>query len=294
MKALVTGGYGYIGGHLVTSLMKRGWEVTILDSMFNARDWTFFKTAKDNQLSVLNASVVNEDAVARAMQGVNVVYHLAARMDWQTNTNHVLRLYNVNTYGTAMVLAAARNAGVDTVVFASSAAVYGNVVDAAEDGPTDPVNIYGSSKLAAEGICRGFCNLGMNVIALRFFNVWGGKYSVSVVNRFVDGVKELYGDGFQTRDFIHVDDVVTTLLSASRWEPMIYNIGTGAEISIAGLWTKINGDEEPVFKARWAGQDEIQRSCANMEATYRRVAWRPKVVLADLTKEEIVALCRED
>lgn len=288
MRALVTGGYGYIGGHLVHSLLRDGWDVTILDTMHTAKPWDFSQYT--DKLSTISASVSNPDAVARAMHKVNVVYHLAARADWNNSPKHPMRILHTNIMGTATVLTQAMIAGADNVIVASSAAVYGNVVEAEELGPTDPVNVYGCSKLAAEAVCRAYCNLGMNIKVLRFFNVWGGKYSSSIISRMLSGGKVIYGDGTQTRDFVHVDDVVAALRAAYDWEPMLYNIGTGEEITINALW-KLLRDDEPEYDERGPGYEEIEHSCADVAGTFGRVQWRPKHLLSELKREDIVRLC---
>lgn len=287
VRALVTGGYGYIGGHLVLALLREGWDVTVMDTMFNSKSWDF---GYGDKLYTLNASVCNPDAVSRAVEGIDIVYHLAARMDWSRNPRHPVRLFHTNVNGTVTLLSVANVAGVDDIVFASSAAVYGNVVGAEEWGPANPVNLYGCSKLAAEQACRHYQNIGMNVKILRLYNVWGGAHSSSVVNKFVAGEKVVYEDGLQTRDFIHISDVIGAMLSCRSWEPSVYNIGTGEEITIQGLWDKLNPEEEPEYKDT-RGFVEISQSCACMDNTFMRVGWRPEKLLSELSAEDIKLLC---
>jgi UDP-glucose 4-epimerase len=285
MRALVTGGYGYIGGHLVEALLKRDWEVSIIDTMYNARDWSWNGAGR---ISAYNDTVCNLDALNRALRGVTVVYHLAARMDRSQSVRHPIRMFHTNVTGTVTLLAAAHEAGIDNVVHVSSAAVYGNVIGAEEFGPMQPVNLYGCSKLAAEKAALHFQNIGLNVKILRPFNVWGSKYSGSVVNAFVNGCTRLHGDGNQTRDFVHVKDVVNALLSAHSWEPSAYNIGTGVETTIGGLYDKLGRGQPTVLSAG----DEVYRSCASTELTEQRTGWKPKTLLHELSFKEIRQLCQ--
>ncbi len=177
------------------------------------------------------------------MKGVNVVYHLAARLDWSSRPRHPIVLVKTNTLGTACVLTQARAMGVHKVVFASSAAVYGNVIPCAESNPLMPVSVYGASKAAAESICHVFSDLGVDVVILRLFNVYGpgGKGVANIFKDSPDAV--IYGDGNQTRDFVHVKDVVEAMVLAAKWDPGVYNIGTGNEVTIAGLWRSIREDD---------------------------------------------------
>jgi len=179
---------------------------------------------------------------------------------------------------------------VDNIVFTSSSAVYGDVIEAEEYGPIHPVNTYGCSKLAAEAACIDHCNLGMDVKILRLFSVWGGLHSNSIVSQMLQPDFAMRGDGKQTRDFIYVGDVVDALVEAVHWDPLIYNIGTGSEAMLIGLYRRLMG-EEPALASHIPGQDEIYRSCAAMDNTYDRVSWRPKVLLADLDLEEVKELC---
>ena len=135
MHILITGCQGYIGSHLTKSFLDAGHTVTTLDNCFNAKSSIFDFTTYNGRLIRHQASVANPDAVGRALQGVDVIYHLAARTDWENAPRHPLRLFETNVQGTATVLTMARKAGVDKVIFTSDAAVYGNIIGAR---PTDP------------------------------------------------------------------------------------------------------------------------------------------------------------
>lgn len=285
MHALITGGQGYIGYHLAKALMARGHAVTTLDTGFNARQPLHL----NGRVARYQASVANPDAVGRALQGVDVVYHLAARHDWENSPRHPLRLFETNTLGTATVLAMAGKVGVDRVIFASSAEVYGNIVGAKPTDPCVPVNMFGASKLAAEAVCRGFYQQGMEIVILRLYNVWGKAGSCSVVDRFLQGADVIYGDGMQTRDFVYVDDVVRALIGAIDWDSNIYNIATGEETTINGLWALMHPPEwQPRYDLDYqTGQQELHRSCGDISAT----PWKPEVRISELDANGIKQRC---
>lgn len=270
MKALVTGGAGFIGSHLVKRLLKMDAEVTVLDTFFTGHPSNLGDAYGGPNLQVIQGSVTNWDAVRRAMSGAFVVYHLAARMDWSERSRHAAVIVQTNAMGTAWVLTMARAMGVPRVIFTSSAAVYGDVYPGFEDGPCRPISVYGASKLAAENLSRVFNTLGSEVVILRLFNVYGpgGR---GVVDIFQDGGGVIYGDGGQTRDFVHVSDVVNALVAAQDWEPGTYNVGTGVETTIMGLWHLIRHEDEPAFEP---ARREIWRSYADLEKV--KHLWSPR------------------
>lgn len=289
MRVLITGGEGYIGSYLTELLLNSGFEVTTLDNGFNSRKYNLQGHTK--QLKRFYGSVCNADVVSRAMDGVKAVYHLAARMDFENSNRHPIRLQQTNVEGTTNILCCAKKAGIDKVIFTSSAAVYGNLVGSKETDPTSPLNMYGATKLAAEAICRGFYQSGQEVVILRFFNVWGRNLSNSIVNKFVREEKlVIFGDGRQTRDFVYIEDVLNALKNCLTWDSGIYNIGTGEEITIEGLWRLLR-KEEPTFKFFPIGWNDIFRSCADISFTTSQTGWKPTVLISELSKEEIIKRC---
>jgi len=287
VNVLVTGGYGYIGGHLVRALVDAGNDVTVLDSMHSPRKWSF----NPSKVAVLTDSVTNADAVARALHGVGMVYHLAARKDFDPSYRHPTRVFGTNVLGTSTLLAMARGAGVDRVVVTSCWHVYGNVVEATEDGPKEPVNTYGCSKLAMEAACADAINYGMNVVVLRLFSVWGGEFSPSIVDAIAHGKATLSGDGNATRDFVHISDVVEALLQARLWDAGIYNIGTTVEASSNSVWSILHPDELPSYADYPPGYVDVDRCCASMDRTYKSTKWLPKVLLHTLSRKELLQRC---
>ncbi len=247
-RALITGGLGYIGGNLVMSLLEDGWDITIIDSFFSRKSWDFILDAKySKRIALHHASVTNQNVVERSMRGVNVVFHLADRSDYSIDPKHTIRMFRNNVIGTSVVLSMARNAGIDSIIFTSTGMVYGEMLAGNESETCLPVDLYSCTKYSAEQVCRHYLNVGMNIKILRIFNVWGGDNSNSVVLKFVNGHNEIYEDGIQTRDFVHCDDVINALKLSVLWDPGIYNIGTGEEVSIAGLYELISNGIEPVY-----------------------------------------------
>lgn len=290
MKVLVTGGQGYIGSYLVKSLLNDGHSVVTLDSGFNSVSMDYSKCPSKPIRH--QATIVNEEAVIRSMQGVHLVYHLAARCDWDLSWRHPVRLMDINVRGTYTVLSMAKRAGVSKVVFTSSAAVYGNLVDARPTDACQPVTLYGASKLAAEAACRGFYQMGMEIIILRLYNVWGGKLSRSVVNKFANGGSAvIYGDGLQTRDFVHISDTIGALKRAADADSVIANVGTGEEVTVEGLWTKLKNGAKPEYKEGPVGLDELYRSCADIQYTKQALSWEPEILISQLKASDVERLC---
>jgi UDP-glucose 4-epimerase len=275
IRVLVTGGFGFIGTHLVHSLVDKDYDVCIFDSLLSGNKGSVAGLG----CSAMQHTVCNYDAVRRAMEGVTIVYHLAARMDWNQSPQHPAKLFSTNTHGTVEVLTAAREAGVQKVVFSSSAAVYGNVVPGSVGGPCLPISCYGASKLAAEAACEAFNNLGLEVVVLRIFNTYGDG-GHGVVNAFQNGSGVIHGNGQQTRDFVHIKDVVRALLGAYYWDAGTYNIGTGVETSVLDVWKMLYPASEPEYAS--ARPYDIIRSCADL--TTVQDVWKAKTTLEQVLK----------
>ncbi len=294
--ALVTGGAGFIGSHLAEHLLANGWTVRVLDDLSTGHVANLAAVAE--RIEFIQGSITDSKLVERAVAGAEVVFHLAAKVFVPESFEKPEEYEHVNVQGTAILLAAAKKAGVRRVVFSSTCAVYGDTTDLpiVETAPTNPLSPYAKNKLAAEELGRqaSTCVItthapggavgtgiggqmtenpstlgygeasggrngnptraagGMAFTALRYFNVYGPRqdprsaYS-GVISRFADALKRgeqpvIYGDGSQTRDFIHVSDVArANLLAAKQTGPTfaIYNVGTGRETSIKALYELI-------------------------------------------------------
>jgi UDP-glucose 4-epimerase len=242
---LVTGGAGFIGSHLVESLVKKGYGVRVLDNLTTGKKQNL--TGVSGELELMVGDMRDRQAVDRAVEGVDVVVHLAALIDVHESVATPLLYHEVNCTGTLNLLEAAKGK-VGKLVYASTAAVYGNPMKLpiGEGHPLNPVSPYAASKLSAENYCLAYLNsYGLKVTVLRLFNVYGpgqsSKGYSGVITKFMERIKGnrppvIFGDGKQTRDFVYVDDVVRFIAQALERDAVgTYNVGTGRSVSIAYL-----------------------------------------------------------
>ena len=251
MKALVTGGAGFIGAHLVEALMAAGDEVVVLDNLRRSdrvRLDAIRRAARGGALRLIEGDVRDRDTVRAATTGVERVYHLAAQSNVLGAVSDLDYSFTSNVVGTYNVLVAAREADVGRIVFSSSREVYGEVdqVPVAEDHPMNPKNAYGASKVAGEVYCRVFQNTyGLDVSVLRLANVYGPGDSDRVIPIWLDRARrgedlELYG-GTQVLDFVPVGLVVEALRRAAErslgGQPL--NVGSGVGTTLYDLAARI-------------------------------------------------------
>jgi UDP-glucose 4-epimerase len=296
MRALVTGGAGFIGSHLVDALLGSGHEVVVLDDLS-----TGFRHNIDPAAALVEASVADEAAVAEAVEGCDVVFHQAAHKAVLRSVEHPLPTDTANVHGTLVVLQAARDAGVRRVVHASSSSIYGgaDVVPTPETYPAAPRSPYAVTKLAAEHYCRVFAELyGLETVALRYFNVYGPRQRpdatyAAVIPLFIDALlhgrpPEVHGDGRQSRDFTFISDVVAANLAAAtapagRCSGRAFNIAGGGSHSLLDLLEilgrLLDAPVEPVFTASRAG--DVRTSQADATWAARDLGFRCEVTLAD-------------
>ncbi|RLM54047.1 NAD-dependent epimerase/dehydratase family protein [Halobellus sp. Atlit-31R] len=286
---LVTGGAGFIGSHLVAALAPDN-DVRVLDHCASGDPSRVADGA-----TLIRADVTDEEALARAMAGVDVVFHLAAVVSVEQSVDDPQESHRVNVDGTLAVLERARHEGA-RVVFASSAAVYGDPdqLPVSETAETDPQSPYGADKLAADTYSRVYADVyDLPVVALRYFNVYGpgqrGPYS-GVVDAFLERAADdeplvIHGDGEQTRDFVHVFDVVRANLAAATTEHTgtAFNVGTGDAISIRDLAdvvrTAVGTDTGVEHSAPRAG--DVRHSRADCDRARDLLDFDPAVSLAD-------------
>ena len=249
MRALVTGGCGFIGSHLVRRLLADGVDVSIIDDLTTGSR----RNIAGLEARLIYASIEDRAALREALEGVETVYHLAAMVSVPMSLKRPATCLRTNVVGTAGVLEEARSEGVSTVVFASSAAVYGDSDDGVqrEGAPSRPSSPYGVSKRSGEQLCEIFDGPGLRTVCLRFFNVYGpgqdpNSSYASVVPAFASRAQHgepivIYGDGEQTRDFIQVADVVDAAVHCAN-DPTfrgIANVGTGLGVSVNQLARQI-------------------------------------------------------
>ncbi len=251
--SLVTGGGGFIGSHLVDALLARGDVVRVLDNFSTGKRENLQHNIEKIQL--LTGDLRESKILNEAVQGVDYIFHQAAFVSVPQSMEDPDSCFDINVNGTGKLLAAARTAGVKRVVLASSAAVYGEneAVPLSEDEEPDPLSPYAASKSINEIYARLFTNhLGLNVVALRYFNVYGPRQNpasdyAAVVPIFIkilenEGEPVIFGDGLQTRDFVYIADVVQANIQASesvKAPGKVFNICSGQEISLLGLLEKL-------------------------------------------------------
>ena len=250
MVYLITGGCGFIGSHLAEALVSGGNRVRIYDNLSSGYEKNI--SSIRNKVELIKADIRDVSAITSAMSGVNYVFHGAALVSVFDSVKRPRDNHDTNITGTLNVLTAARDKGVKRVVFASSAAVYGNnpELPKREDMKPEPESPYGLAKVAAEYYLAVFAKLyGLETVGLRFFNAYGPRqdpdslYS-GVISRFVKAVTDgnppaVFGDGKQTRDFVFVDDVVHACILAMHSTGIgkgdVFNIGSGFQTSLLDL-----------------------------------------------------------
>ncbi len=246
MKTLVTGGAGFIGAHLVTALVAAGDEVIVLDNLRRGDQIKLAEARHTGSVRFIDGDVRDRATVHTAMHDVGRVYHLAAQSNVLGAVSDIDYSFTSNVIGTYNVLLAARNAGVERLVFTSSREVYGDVAQApvAEDQPLNPKNAYGASKAAGELYCRTIQNTyGLDISVLRLANVYGPGDRDRVIPIWLDRARrgddlELYG-GEQVLDFVPVGLVVEALrrASATALAGQPVNVGSGVGVTLRALAT---------------------------------------------------------
>ena len=252
---VVTGGAGFIGSHTVDRLIDLGKRVVVLDNFSTGKRANLARHAGSSMLDIVTCDVSHGIFAALAplvaKHGpVERIVHLAAQVSVVASIQNPLVDMQVNYGGTLHVMEYARAMGVKKVVFASSAAIYGDVTElpVSEDIPKKPISPYGIHKLASEDALDYYANVhGTPTTALRFFNVYGPRQDPSspysgVISIFADRARAgraltIFGDGMQTRDFVYVGDVVRAIVAASQDgnSRLVANVGTGSEITVLEL-----------------------------------------------------------
>jgi nucleoside-diphosphate-sugar epimerase len=296
MRALVTGGAGFIGSNLARALLERGDEVRVLDN---------FSTGSRGNLDGLEVDIVegelrSYERVHNAVRGTDVVFHLGALGSVPRSVQDPLTSSAVNVEGTLNVLLAARDEGVRRVVFSSSTSVYGSSreLPTREDAPSDPISPYGVAKLAAERYCISFSRVyeSFESVVLRYFNVFGERQSpfsqyAAVVPRFVTAIAagepiDVHGDGEQSRDFTYVGNVVDATLRAGSAEGAsgeIVNVAAGSPSSVNAIAETIGRIlDKPVERRTLPPRaGDIRDSWADLTKAERLLGYRPRVALEE-------------
>jgi UDP-glucose 4-epimerase len=296
VKALVTGGAGFIGSNLVQALLARGDDVRVLDDLC-----TGYRDNVPSEVELIVGSVADEDAVGAAVAGVEIVFHQAARRSVIGSLEHPLRTDTANVHGTLTVLELARQAGVRRVISASSSSVYGGAAQmpTPETAPLIPRSPYAVSKISAEQYCRVYAELhGLETVSLRYFNVYGPRQRpdsayAAVIPLFIEALANqkpptVHGDGGQSRDFTFVADAVAANLGAASapskaCSGKAYNVAGGRRYSLLELLDLLGGilgvDPVPEFTDPRPG--DVRASEADITGAANDLGYHPSVGFAD-------------
>ncbi len=302
MKYLVTGGAGFIGSHIVRTLLDQGAEVKVLDNFSTGRRENLADLV--NKIELIEGDLRDASKVTEAVRGVDVIFHEAAFVSVPQSMDEPQDCFDVNVKGTSVLFESARRAGVKRAVFATSAAVYGNSTEVlSEETPLHPLSPYAASKRVDEIYGQLYTtSFGMDVVALRYFNVYGPRqrpdsmYAAAVpifIRRLLDGKPvTIYGDGGQSRDLINIRDVVRANLVAAEHPAapgQIFNICTGIETRIIDLIEVLQdlfpAAPAPTFAPARAG--DIYRSIGSPQKAADLIGFRAQVTLDAGLKESV-------
>ena len=291
-RVLVTGGAGFIGSHLTARLIDLDAEVRIIDDLSTGHA----ANLPDNGVSAVKASILDDRAVRHAMTGCDFVFHEAAMVSVAESVADPLRCTDINLTGTQRLLEAARDLSVQRVIFASSAAAYGEAAQlpCREDRPPDCHSPYAASKVAGEALMSAFARcFDVDTVSLRYFNIFGPRQDpkspyAAAIAAFADAFAErrrptVFGTGRQTRDFTYIDNVVhANLLAAAHVERLnghIMNIGTGAQITLLAVIDALADyhgvSVEPIFEDPRPG--DVMHSVADISAARDTLGYEPIV-----------------
>jgi UDP-glucose 4-epimerase len=264
-KILVTGGAGFIGSHLTEKLLGKGYSVVVLDNMTTGNPENLKPFSSLAGFELKKGDIRDRLAIAEALCGTDAVVHLAALIDVEKSVLDPAPTHEVNATGTLNVLQEAVRQGVKRFVLASSAAVYGDTekLPIKEDTPLKPLSPYAASKTSAEAYCQAFAkSYALNTIILRPFNVYGPRSANSpysgVITKLLKAAASndtftIHGDGRQTRDFIHVNDVaqaITLALETQKTTAETLNVCTGKPVSINELVQATEKATEKTLKTK--------------------------------------------
>ena len=298
MHLLVTGGGGFIGSHLVERLVRDGHRVRVIDNFTTGHRRNLAPFMDDIEL--VEGDLQSYERASAAVRGCEIVLHQAAMPSVPRSVQDPLTSNAANVIGTLNVLLAARDSGVRRVVFASSSSVYGSVPDLPkrEELATLPISPYAVAKLAGEGYCRSFTEVyGLETVALRYFNVFGARQDplsqyAAVIPNFITAALRgepptIYGDGEQSRDFTHVDNVVeANVLAMSAPAPVAgraYNIACGERITlnelVATIARVLGRSIEPRYEASRPG--DVRHSMADTTRARHDLGYEPVIAFEE-------------
>jgi UDP-glucose 4-epimerase len=298
MKYVVTGGAGFIGSHITKKLVERGDVVTVIDNMNTGKKKNLESVI--DKINFVKGDILDIDLLEDITKDADGVFHHAALASVQDSFDEPDKYHNVNVNGTENILKLSKKYGFK-VVYASSSSVYGNPIriPIKESDGKNPINPYAETKLKKEELAIKYSKMGVSVIGLRYFNVFGkgqSKEYAGVLKLFLECIRDklppkINGDGTQFRDFVHVSDVVNANIMSMNSDITheFFNVGTNTTITILDLAKTIiecSGlNIEPIFGPALDG--DVHQTKANIDLIKKKIGWEPSVMLVDWVKDII-------
>ena len=298
MNIAVTGGAGFIGSHIVEFLIKKGFSVTVIDNLHSGNKENL-NLVKD-KIDFIQSDIRDLGSLKKAFKNIDGVFHEAALASVQESFSKPDEYHDVNVNGTENIFKLAKEFEFK-IVFASSSSVYGNPAEIPikENSPKRPINPYAQNKLDEEIIAEKYTKLGVDIIGLRYFNVFGERQTenyAGVIKKFLKNIQEgkppiINGDGLQVRDFVHVNDVARANLTAleSDVKNAFINIGTGITTSVLELADQIINSSglslKPIHSNTLEG--DVRASQADISLAKKLLNWEPKIKLKDWLNETV-------
>ena len=304
MRYIVTGGAGFIGSNIVKKLVARGDDVAVIDNLNTGKEENL-KSVID-KITFLKYSILNMELLEKQSQNIDGIFHQAALASVQDSFSKPDEYHDVNVNGTENILKLAKKNDF-RVVYASSSSVYGNPerIPIKESDKKNPINPYAETKLKKEQLAIKYSEMGVKVIGLRYFNVFGkgqSKEYAGVLKLFLERIRDklppkINGDGTQFRDFVYVEDVADANIMSmdSDINHGFYNVGTNTSITILDLAKTIiksSGlDIQPIFGPALKG--DVQKTIANIDLIKEEIGWEPTILLEKWI-EEIISMNKFD
>ena len=298
MKYVVTGGAGFIGSYITKKLVERGDTITVIDNMNTGKEKNL-ESIRD-KINFIKGDILDMDLLEDITKDADGVFHQAALASVQDSFDEPDKYHNVNVNGTENILKLSKKYGFK-VVYASSSSVYGNPIKIPieESDEKNPINPYAETKLKKEELAIKYSEIGVSVIGLRYFNVFGkgqSKEYAGVLKLFLERIRDklppkINGDGTQFRDFVYVEDVVNANIMSmnSDVNHAFFNVGTNTTITILDLAKTIIKSSglnlEPIFGPALEG--DVQKTKANIDLIKEKIGWKPTIVLEEWINEII-------
>jgi UDP-glucose 4-epimerase len=299
MKYVVTGGAGFIGSNIVKKLVSRGDNVSVIDNLNTGKEENL--TSVRDKIKFFNDSILNIELLEKETQNIDGIFHQAALASVQDSFSKPEEYHDVNVNGTENILKLAKK-NKFKVVYASSSSVYGNPerIPIKEIDSKNPINPYAETKLKKEELAMKYSEIGVKVIGLRYFNVFGkgqSKEYAGVLKLFLERIRDgfppkINGDGTQFRDFVYVEDVANANIMSmdSNIDHEFFNVGTNSSISIldlANIIIEYSGLElKPIFGPELKG--DVKKTSANIDLIREKIGWVPTIMLEEWLKDIII------